>query len=67
MLDHPIGNAPRKGFGWQVFSGAYSRPTFDPDNLARIIEYILAPTQNPKTPFSAQRTTLVPFSSQVSS
>jgi len=67
MLNHSIGNAPRKSFGWQVFGRAYSSPTFNPDSLTLIIEYILAPTQNPKVSFSAQRTTLVPFSSQVSS
>jgi hypothetical protein len=67
VLDQFVSNAPRKGFGWQIFRRAHSCPTFDSYNRARLVEYILAPSQNPKVSFSAQRTPLIPLSSQVSS
>jgi len=67
MRDHAIGNPPRQLLGGQIFRFTHSCSALNPHYRACLIQYILAPAQNPELSFSAQRTLLIPSSGQVSS
>jgi hypothetical protein len=67
MRYYAIGNPPRQLLGGQILRFTHSCPALNSHYRAYLIQYILAPAQNPELSFSAKRTLLIPSSGQVSS